>query len=74
MAQRQIDDLASHPHRHVTVPALARYWHVHPRTVHKWIDAGLLPVVRLPNDVVRISVTVALRFEERHTCTSAHLT
>lgn len=54
MSSAGIIDLDSHPHPHVTVEDLARYWGVSTRTVYRDIDKGALKVLRLPGGNIRI--------------------
>ena len=42
-----IIDLATHPRRYVTVPALAAYLECDARTVRRMIHEGALPAVRV---------------------------
>jgi PleD family two-component response regulator len=57
--------------RHVKLPplvrpsALARFWSIHPRTLHTWISQGRLASLRSPGNHVRLRVADIRAFCER---------
>ncbi len=58
-----LTDLKSHSAPYVTVGALADYWLVSRKQIHKQIEAGALPAVHFSPRVIRIRTSDALRFE-----------
>lgn len=49
--------------RFVDIRYCAERWSVSPKTVRKWIDAGLLPVFQPNQRVIRIDLAVVTHFE-----------
>jgi hypothetical protein len=64
---RRITDLATHSASFITIPALGAYLEVQPRTVRKWIDAGVLQAYRFPPFIGewRINLRDAIEFVKR---------
>ena len=60
----KLDNLATHPHPHVSVAQLADYWARHPETILRWIRKGNLPARRLGGEYL-VDVTDALEWESR---------
>jgi excisionase family DNA binding protein len=63
--QIRVRDLASHDEPFVTTADLAEYWCVSKRHIHKQIEQGHLPAVRLGPRSLRISTDDAIEFERR---------
>jgi len=61
----RLHDLASHDKPFVTTNDLARYWCVSRRHIHKQIEEGNLPAIRLGPRSVRIATQDAIEFERR---------
>ena len=57
--------LTSHPTAFVTVRELADYWLVSPRQIHKYIESGGLPAVRMGRGSYRIRTKAAVEFERK---------
>ena len=53
---------ADSPH-FVSPQALAIRWAVAPRTVYKWMEAGLLPASKVGPKMWRVEMAVAVAFE-----------
>jgi excisionase family DNA binding protein len=62
-----VRDLASHEKRYLTTSDLANYWGVSRRHIHKQIEQGDLPAVKLGPRSIRVSTQDALDFERRRT-------
>jgi excisionase family DNA binding protein len=58
-------DLANHPADYVTVAELAEYWAVSRQQVHKRIESGSLPAIRLGSRLYRVRTQAAIEFERR---------
>jgi hypothetical protein len=58
-----IDRLENHPMPFVKLSELALYWGVSYKLLHKQIQAGTLPALKLGR-LLRVSVKEAMRFEE----------
>jgi excisionase family DNA binding protein len=63
--QIRVRDLASHDAPFLTTGDLAEYWCVSKRHIHKQIEQGNLPAVRLGPRSLRISTDDAIEFERR---------
>jgi len=61
----RVRDLNTHPEPYVTVAELAAYWLVGRKQIHKQIDAGTLPAIRLGPRLLRIRTADAIDFERR---------
>jgi excisionase family DNA binding protein len=61
----RLQNLASHDKPFVTTDDLARYWCVSRRHIHKQIEEGNLPAIRLGPRSVRIATQDAIEFERR---------
>jgi excisionase family DNA binding protein len=59
----EIDDLATHCEKWVTVADLAEYWNVSRRTIERDIAKGALPVTRVGSgENIRISIIDARKY------------
>jgi excisionase family DNA binding protein len=56
---------ASAPSRLLRPSQLARFWELHPATVHQWIVQGRLPAIRSPGNHFRVRIADARAFCER---------
>ena len=63
-ARPRLVDPATHPRRYVTLGAAAAYLEIDRRTLHKYLDEGLLPSVRY-NGRRRLEVAELAAFERR---------
>jgi excisionase family DNA binding protein len=62
-----VRDLISHDKRFLTTDDLANYWGVSRRHIHKQIEQGDLPAVRLGPRSIRVATEDAIDFERRRT-------
>jgi excisionase family DNA binding protein len=62
-----VRDLTSHEKPFVTTADLADYWGVSRRHIHKQIEQGDLPAVRLGPRSFRVATQDAVEFEKRRT-------
>lgn len=56
---------APSPTRLLRPSQLARFWELHPATVHAWIVQGRLPAIRSPGNHFRVRIADARAFCER---------
>jgi excisionase family DNA binding protein len=61
----RVHSLASHPEPYVTTGDLAQYWGVSRKQIHKQIEEGNLPAIRLGPRSLRIPTQGAADFECR---------
>ena len=63
---RRITDLADHGEAFITLEQLAAYLGVERRQVAKWIASNVLPAYQFGARTLRISLSEAVIFVERH--------
>jgi excisionase family DNA binding protein len=66
-----VRDLTSHQKQFVTEADLAHYWGVSRRHIHKQIEQGDLPAMRLGPRSIRVATRDAIDFEQRRIFTPA---
>jgi excisionase family DNA binding protein len=58
-------NLSTHPTQYVTVAELAEYWGVSRQQIHKRIESGTLPAIKLGARLYRVRTESALEFERQ---------
>jgi excisionase family DNA binding protein len=60
-----VENLETYKKAYVTVGELAEYWAVSRKQIHKQIEAGTLPAIRIGPRLLRVRTIDAIEFESR---------